>query len=124
MRIPFLLGLVLASPVAAQTPLCAWNGASLSCPGAPTFSGPLTPTPQPGAVPTPTQRLAQLQAEADFGRALAAAEVALDTQRAQTLERADAMLSAGDCAAAETLVREKAKADLAAVASRCSAARK
>lgn len=75
-------------------------------------------------MPTPSQRLAQLQAEADFGRALAAAEMAQDTQRAQTLERADAMIAAGDCAAAETLVREKAKADLAAVASRCSAARK
>jgi hypothetical protein len=75
-------------------------------------------------VPTPTQRLAQLQAEADFGRALAAAEMAQDTQRARTLERADAMIAAGDCAAAETLVREKAKAALAAVASRCAAARK
>jgi hypothetical protein len=120
----FLLGLVLACPAAAQTPLCAWNGTGLTCPGQPAFSGPLTPAPQPGALPTPTQRLAQLQAHADFDRALAAAEVAQDTGRAQTLARADALIAAGDCTSAEALVRDKAKGDLAAVASRCAAARK
>lgn len=124
MRSLVLLGIALGTPAAAQTPLCTWNGTSLTCPGQPAFSGPLTPSPQPGVLPTPAQRLAQLQAQADFDRALAAAEIARDTKRAQTLERADALIVAGDCAAAEALVREKARGDLAAIASRCAAARK
>jgi hypothetical protein len=124
MRHLTLLGLALAAPGAAQTPLCVWNGTGLTCPGQPAFSGPLTPTPLPGALLTPTQRLAQLEAQADFDRALAAAEVAHDVKRTQTLERADMMIALGDCAAAEALVRKEAKTDLAAVASRCAALRK
>jgi hypothetical protein len=124
MRSLFLCALALASPAAAQTPLCAWNGTGLTCPGQPALSGPLTPAPQPGAPPTPTQRLVQLQAQADFDRALVAAAVAQDTARVQALQRADTLIAAGDCAAAETLAHEQAQADLPAVASRCAAARK
>lgn len=119
-----LLGLILAGSATAQTPLCAWNAAGLTCPGQPALSGPLTPTPEPGALLTPTQRLAQIQAQADFDRALAAAEAARNLGRTKTLERADNLIAAGDCAAAETLVRQKARTDLAAVASRCAATRK
>ena len=124
MRRLLFFSLALASPAAAQTPLCAWNGSGLTCPGQPVLSGPLTPALQPGMLPTPDQRLAQLQARADFDRALAAARVAQDDKRAETLARADTLIASGDCAAAETLVRGSAASDLAAIASRCAAAHK
>jgi hypothetical protein len=117
-----LLAALWTATATAQTPLCAWNGASLSCPDRPAPMGPLTPQAQLGALPTPQQRLTQLQAQADFDRALIAARIAQDTARVTTLERADTLVSAGRCADAETLVREKAPAELATIASRCAAA--
>ena len=119
-----MLGLLWAGAAIAQTPLCAWNGTSLSCPNQPAPSGPLMPQLQPGALPTPQQRLAEIQAQADFDRALVAARIAQDTERVNTLERADSLVEAGRCADAETLVREKAPTELATVTSRCAAPRK
>ena len=117
-----MLGLFWAGAAVAQTPLCAWNGTSLSCPNQ--SSGPLTPQIQPGALPTPQQRLAEIQAQADFDRALIATRIDQGAARANTLERADTLVEAGRCADAKTLVREKAPTELPTVASRCAAAPK
>ena len=119
-----LLAALWTATATAQTPLCAWNGASLSCPDRPAPVGPLTPQAHLGAPPTPAQRLEQLQTQADFDRALIAAQVAQDAKRTETLARAEALIAAGECSAAETLVREKAPTELARLASRCAAARK
>jgi hypothetical protein len=80
--------------------------------------------PQAGTPPTPQQRLAELQAQADFDRALIVARTAQNVARTQALKRADTLIAAGNCADAETLVREKTPDDLAADASRCAAPRK
>lgn len=122
--VPLLLGAAWAGAAAAQTPLCVWNGTSLSCPNQAAPSGPLTPGAQLGALPSPQQRLAELQAQADFDRALIAARVAQDAERVRVLERADTLVTSGSCADAETLVREKAPAELPAITSRCAAPRK
>ncbi|MBA2918447.1 hypothetical protein [Sphingomonas sp. CGMCC 1.13658] len=121
MKIPLVICLAMASPTAAQTPLCAWNGTSLSCPNQPVPQGPLTPAQPFKALPTPQQRLAELQAQADFDRTLIAARTAQDAKLLKVLEQADGLIAAGSCPDAETLVREKAPTEIATVTSRCAA---
>ena len=58
-----LLGSLWTAAAIAQTPLCAWNGTSLSCPNQPVPQGPLTPAAPFNALPTPQQRLAELHAQ-------------------------------------------------------------
>jgi hypothetical protein len=122
--VSLLFGSLWTVSAIAQTPLCVWNGTSLSCPDTPAPGAPPAQQIQPGGLPTPQRRLAEIQAQADFDRALIAARAAEDTRRVQVLERADALVTAGRCTDAETLVREKAPAAVSAIASRCAATRK
>jgi hypothetical protein len=116
-----LMGALWPIVATAQTPLCAWKGTSLSCPSQPVPQGPLTPAAPFDALPTRQQRLTELQAQADFDRALIAARTAQDAKRLKVLEQADSLIAAGNCPDAETLVRENAPAEIATVTSRCAA---
>lgn len=121
MRILVPIGLALASPAAAQTPLCAWSGTALICPSQPSASiGPLTETGRAGIRPSPEQRLRDVQAQVDLDRAVIAARVG----QAESEDRAKSLTANPVCAGAETEVRDARPGDLAGFAPHCAVSRK
>jgi hypothetical protein len=123
MRILFLFGLAFASAAGAQTPVCAWSGSALLCPGRPAPSNLIAPMPLPGAIPTPEQRIHRLQAQADFDRELASARIEQAKQPATASGLTNA-LRAELCTGGETVVRDSKQGDLTGLNPRCAAAHK
>ena len=122
-----VLALVLAgigAPVAAQTPLCAWNGAALVCPGQ-TMPGPLPLyEQQTGQLPPIADRIDRLNDQATLDRALALAQAEQAGRKAEAARQADASAAAGYCTGGEVLNTDAAEPGLELLRARCKAPRR
>ena len=98
----------------AQTPLCAWNGAGLICPAAPTNVLPLTQgvgasrfDPLTSLEQDRQRALARAEVQAELAGAVAAAQLHQAEARDQLRASTDALVSAGRCAEAEVKARDQ-----------------